>query len=165
MPVRTICSIGHSNHPAAVFVAMLQSFGIRHLADIRSFPGSRRYPQYNRHSLMAALADAGIHYTHLPGLGGRRNLLHDVTNTTRGQGHFHSYALYMKTDEFSAALQELETLAGQCPTAYMCAEADWQHCHRSMVSECLSANDWKVLHIRSLGTAIQHPATEQGRLF
>ena len=50
---KLIYTIGHSTHPIEVFIAMLRSFGIRQVADIRGLPGSNKYPQYNQESLQA----------------------------------------------------------------------------------------------------------------
>ena len=44
----TIWTIGHSTHSLEEFINMLQSFSIELVADIRSFPGSRRYPHFNK---------------------------------------------------------------------------------------------------------------------
>ncbi len=43
--MRTIYTIGHSTHPIGEFLEMLDSFGIRRVADIRTVPGSRHNPQ------------------------------------------------------------------------------------------------------------------------
>ncbi len=40
----TIWTIGHSTRSLAEFIALLNSFHIELVADIRSFPGSRKFP-------------------------------------------------------------------------------------------------------------------------
>ncbi|MBX3238517.1 MAG: DUF488 domain-containing protein [Chitinophagaceae bacterium] len=65
----------------------LQSFGIRTLADIRRFPGSGKYPQFNKESLSASLKQSGIHYTHLEDLGGRRKV-HTKDFDYKGYTHY-----------------------------------------------------------------------------
>ena len=44
--METIWTIGHSTHPLDEFLAMLASQKIRALADVRQFPGSRRFPHF-----------------------------------------------------------------------------------------------------------------------
>jgi len=41
-----IYTIGHSTHSIDEFIAMLQSFSIKVVADIRNYPGSKRYPHF-----------------------------------------------------------------------------------------------------------------------
>src|SRR5437899_8122343 len=75
-----VWTIGHSTRPIGEFVAALNSFRIEMLVDVRSFPGSRRYPQFGQAKLSASLADLSIGYTHLPALGGRRTARPDSLN-------------------------------------------------------------------------------------
>ena len=44
-------------------------------------------------------------------------------------------------------------------TAFMCAEAIWWRCHRSMVSDYLKAKGWDVRHIMSIGKSQVHRYT------
>jgi uncharacterized protein (DUF488 family) len=69
---RDIWTIGHSTRTLEEFIALLRSFSIQHLVDIRTFPGSKRYPHFNREFLSHALQEEGIAYTHMVELGGRR---------------------------------------------------------------------------------------------
>ena len=62
---KTIWTIGHSTRPLEEFVAILHSFNIDLIADIRSYPGSRRFPQFNKETL-----EASFQYVHLKDLGG-----------------------------------------------------------------------------------------------
>ena len=57
---QTIYTIGHSTHTIEVFLAMLQSFDIKTLVDVRRFPGSRKYPQFNQDALKESLEKNGI---------------------------------------------------------------------------------------------------------
>lgn len=166
----TIFTIGHSNKSIEVFIAMLQSFGIKVLADIRSLPGSKMYPHFNQDSLASSLATVGIKYIHMPALGGRRKALKDSHNTAWRNKSFMGYADYMETDEFKKGIAELEAIAQQEPTTYMCSEAVWWRCHRSMVSDYLKVKGWTVMHIMDIGKSSEHPYTSpakpiQGDLF
>ena len=159
-----IYTIGHSTHPLEEFVQMLQSFNIQVLADIRSFPSSRKFPQFNKEALEIALEKIGIHYIHLPDLGGRRKVKKDSKNTRWNNDSFRGYADYMETESFEKAVVELELLALEKPTAYMCSEAVWWRCHRSMVSDYLKVRGWTVLHIMAIGKVQEHPYTSPARI-
>jgi Uncharacterized conserved protein len=68
----SIYTIGHSTRALEDFLALLKREGITRIADVRTFPASRRHPHFNKESLAESLEGAGIGYTHLPELGGRR---------------------------------------------------------------------------------------------
>jgi hypothetical protein len=70
-------SIGHSNLPLDRLVGLLTQHGIEALADIRRYPGSRKFPYLSRESLAAALPQAGIEYHWMEALGGRRRAMKD----------------------------------------------------------------------------------------
>ncbi len=160
----TIYTIGHSTHTLDEFLNMLQSFEIKHLVDIRSFPGSRKYPQFNKENLERALPENGIYYTHLKELGGRRKVQKDSKNNRWHKDAFRAYADYMETENFKKGIAELTAIAAEQPTAYMCSEAVWWRCHRSMVSDYLKARGWKVLHIMGIGKVQEHPYTSAARV-
>src|SRR6185312_134097 len=159
-----IWTIGHSTHVFQEFVAMLYSFKIELVADIRSYPGSRKYPQFNREALEIFLPENNIQYIHLNKLGGRRKVTADSKNTSWRNLAFRGYADYMKTDTFKEGINELEKIAMEQRTAYMCSEAVWWRCHRSMVSDLLKVRGWKVMHIMGIGKAEEHPYTEPARI-
>jgi len=77
---KTIYTIGHSTHTLAEFLDMLHSFDIKILADIRSLPGSRKFPQFDKENLIISLAETGIQYIHMTDLGGRRKVKKDSKN-------------------------------------------------------------------------------------
>ncbi|CAN5625472.1 DUF488 domain-containing protein [soil metagenome] len=160
----TIWTIGHSTRTLNEFIAMLQSFKIKALADIRSFPGSRKFPHFNKEALEISLPENNIHYFHLRKLGGRRKVSKDSRNTVWRNPAFRGYADYMETDEFKEGITELERIAIEQPTAYMCSEAVWWRCHRSMVSDYLKVHGWKVMHIMGIGKEDEHPYTAPARI-
>lgn len=161
---QTIWTIGHSTRTLSEFIEMLQSFKIEKVVDIRSYPGSRRYPQFNKEALEISLPQHNIQYLHLKELGGRRKVNPDSKNTTWRHPAFRGYADYMETAAFKEAIIALEKIALQQPTAYMCSEAVWWRCHRSMVSDYLKASGWKVMHIMGIGKAEEHPYTSPAKI-
>ena len=156
----TIRTIGHSTRPIEEFVALLAAHGVRHVADVRRFPFSPRHPQYNREPLRDALAAAGIGYTHIERLGGRRRPRRDSANAGWRNPAFRGFADHMRTPAFAAALRRLERIATHRPTAIMCAEAFFVRCHRALIADALVVRGWRVLHIQSARTARPHVRTK-----
>jgi len=159
-----VWTIGHSTRPIEEFIEALRSFEIKVLVDVRSFPGSRRYPQFKREQLKVALADAGIEYLHFPELGGRRNARPDSLNMAWRNKMFRGYADYMETVEFRRGIARLLKVAEAGRTSIMCAEAVWWRCHRSLVSDYLKAKEIEVMHIMAAGKSEVHPFTSAARI-
>src|SRR5215470_14181821 len=107
----TIWTIGHSTRSAEEFREILAAHEIQVLVDVRSFPGSRRYPQFNRSALSESLAKLGIEYKHEPRLGGRRAPRADSHNTAWRNSSFRGYADYMESEQFKAGIEELLEVA------------------------------------------------------
>jgi uncharacterized protein (DUF488 family) len=156
---RTIWTIGHSTLDFNVFLEILRSFQIDTLADVRHYPGSRKFPQYNSSTLKQLLAEAEIEYISLTDLGGRRKPKPDSTNVIWRNDAFRGYADYMETDAFTAGIHKLTEKANLSRTAYMCSEAVWWRCHRALISDFLKCEGWQVMHIMKKGLATEHPYT------
>ena len=157
-------TIGHSTRPIDDLIEALRFFEIQLLVDVRSFPGSRRYPQFNREQLNAALAEVGIEYLHVPALGGRRNARPDSLNLVWRNRMFRGYADYMETDEFRDSITRLLDLARARRTTIMCAEAVWWRCHRSLISDYLKVKGVTIVHIAVAGKSEEHPFTSAARI-
>ncbi|MEO6901788.1 MAG: DUF488 domain-containing protein [Bacteroidia bacterium] len=161
---RTIWTIGHSTRSLTEFVEMLNSFQIEIVVDIRSFPGSRKYPHFNKEALAISLPEAGLQYIHLKNLGGRRKTNPDSKNTVWRHPAFRAYADFMETETFQEGMKELEEIGSSKRTSYMCSEAVWWRCHRSMVSDYLKAKGWIVMHIMGVDKAQEHPYTQPAKI-
>ena len=159
-----IYTIGHSTRSIQEFIQLLINCNIQLLADIRRYPGSRKFPMYNMDALQIELQKAGFQYVHLSGLGGRRKRSKDSINDRWRKDTFRGYADYMGTDEFAAEMKNLMTLAENQVTAIMCAEAVWWRCHRALVSDYLKVSGWKVIHIMGLNKQEEHPFTSAARV-
>ena len=131
---------------------------------MRSFPGSRKYPQYGKEALAATLAAHGIGYDWLPALGGRRRVSPDSPNTAWRNASFRGYADYMSSPEFAQGLGQLIQRVSQARTAIMCAEAVWWRCHRSMIADALSVRGMEVVHILDAKHNVLHPMTSPARV-
>jgi uncharacterized protein (DUF488 family) len=163
-PSGTLWTIGHSTHPIDEFTSLLSAHGITRIADVRRFPGSRKFPQFNPVALEQSLASDGIGYTPMPALGGRRKAVPDSPHSAWRNEAFRGYADYMDTPEFADAACSLAALARDDRVAMMCSEAVWWRCHRSMISDYFKANGWTVLHIMGPGEAREHPYTPVARI-
>jgi uncharacterized protein (DUF488 family) len=162
MQIRTI---GHSTRNIDDFISLLEGHGISLLVDVRTFPGSKRYPQFNKEALAASLKAQGIRYKHLPQLGGRRKPKPDSRNTAWRNASFRGYADYMETEEFRKGIERLLDLANEVgETAIMCAEAVWWRCHRSLISDYLKARGIEVIHILDANKTELHPFTSAARI-
>src|SRR5258708_21902208 len=116
----TLYTIGHSTRTLDELIEALHAHSIATLADIRSFPMSRRLPHFNRESLEKTLPAAGIQYIWMKELGGRRKAIRDDSpNIPLRNSSFRNYADHMLTAEFEAAMNRLIGLAESGPTAYI----------------------------------------------
>jgi uncharacterized protein (DUF488 family) len=161
---KIVWTIGHSTRTLEELIEMLRSFKIELVADIRSYPGSRRYPQFNKEALEVSLPEKGIQYVHIKKLGGRRKVNPESKNTSWRHVAFRGYADYMETEDFKEGIEELEKIALERRTAFMCSEAVWWRCHRSMVSDYLKANGWTVMHIMGVDKEEEHPYTSPAKI-
>jgi len=177
---RIIFTIGHSTRAIEEFISLLKSNGVEQLIDIRTIPKSHHNPQFNGDSLARALRAAKIKCVHMKELGGLRRARPDSPNMGWRNASFRGYADYMQTEEFEEAVRRAIALAGDKPTALMCAEALPWKCHRSLVADALVVRGIEVLEIvgssppkphnltpfaRVCGTRITYPVGETGELF
>ena len=160
-----IWTIGHSTRSIDDFVSLLEEHGIKLLADVRSLPGSKRYPQFNREALAESLNAHGIRYEHFPELGGRRKPNADSRNTAWRNASFRGYADYMETQQFPKGVERLLDLAREAgPTVIMCAEAVWWRCHRALISDYLKARGVEIVHILDANKTEPHPFTSAAHI-
>jgi uncharacterized protein (DUF488 family) len=151
-----VYSIGHSNHPIERFLELLRSADVSAVADVRSVPFSRRWPQFGRTRLEPALADAGIAYVYLGAeLGGRPN---DPALLSNGRP---DYGRMAATPGFQAGLDRVIDGARRYQIALMCAEREPRECHRFLlVSPHLVTRGVTIRHILADGAIEPHEATE-----
>jgi uncharacterized protein (DUF488 family) len=98
-------------------------------------------------------------------LGGRRKkLCADSPNIALRNESFRNYADYMLTPEFREATERVRQLAGRAPTAIMCAEKVFFHCHRMLVSDYFALHGDRVLHIQETSAPRAHVVTKEARL-
>jgi uncharacterized protein (DUF488 family) len=177
-----IWTIGHSTRTIDDFISLLKENQINVLADVRAWPGSKRYPHFNKDALAESLNAQAIRYEHFPELGGKRKSRPDSRNTAWRNVSFRGYADYMDTEPFQKGIERLLHLAGRGAAAWaaadkkhdgreaprtiaiMCAEAVWWRCHRSLIADYLKARGIEVLHILGANKVDPHPYTPAARI-
>jgi uncharacterized protein (DUF488 family) len=152
----TVFTIGHSNHSSERFVALLRGVDITAIADVRSIPRSRRWPQFSRGRIEHWLADAGIAYVLLGAeLGGR-----PVDPALLREGR-PDYDLIAGAPSFRAGLERVLDGARKHRIALMCAEREPLDCHRFLlVSRHLKERGVQLRHILADGSIEPQEATE-----
>lgn len=160
--MRVLHTIGHGTLPADDLVALLGGAGIRRLVDVRSFPGSRRNPQFGREQMEQWLPAAGISYVWMRQLGGRRRKVPDSKHVALRNDSFRAYADHMETADFLDGVEGLLKHAAGKPTTVMCSEAVWWRCHRRLLADHLVLLRREgVTHVMHDGRLAQHsPPTE-----
>lgn len=159
-----IYTVGHSTLPISVFIELLKVHGVQMVADVRSVPGSRRNPQFNREALAASLGEDGIEYVHMSGLGGFRKPVPGSVNTGWRNSAFRGYADYMSTPRFDESLESLASAARSRTVAVMCSEAVPWRCHRSLIADALLVRGFRVLEIIGRREVRPHRLTSFARV-
>ena len=149
-----IYTIGHSNHPMPSFIALLQRHQITAIADVRSHPVSRRFPQFDKKALPASLMAAGIRYVFLgDGFGARPR---DPSFYTNGRADFDKVRA---APPFAEALVRLRSGTQAFRVCLMCAERDPADCHRTwLVAQALHEAGTTVTHLLADGAMEAHEA-------
>lgn len=144
-----IYTIGHSNRSFEDFARLLRENGIERVVDVRRYPGSRKFPHFNRETLEELLREEDVGYCWLEILGGMRHDGDEKDSPNAGirSPGFRNYADHMLTDGFRKAVRELLQAARQATPAVMCAERFFWKCHRRLLSDYLTAQGAEVFHI------------------
>ena len=164
MSSTSIYTIGHSNTDLAAFLKLLRAHDIQQIADVRSYPTSRRLPHFSRDILEQSLATANTRYRWFKALGGLRKPKPNSPHIGWQVAGFRSYADHMETPEFDGALSELLDWAEDALTSLLCSERLWWQCHRRLLSDKLVTRGRRVLHILSDKSPEPHHLTDFLRL-
>lgn len=149
-----VYTVGHSSHTLERLLDLLVANRIEAVADVRSFPYSRRNPQFNRRTLKAALKERGIKYVFLgKELGARAE---DASCYEGGKVRYDRLAA---REEFKAGIERVLHGAQRYRLALLCAERDPVTCHRSiLVARQLTDKGAEVAHIDAQGRIESHDA-------
>src|SRR5215475_12933653 len=102
-----IWTVGHSTRTIDEFISLLKANEIKVLADVRAWPSSKRYPQFNKDALTESLKAHGIRYEPFLELGGKRKVKPESHNTAWRNASFRGYADYMETEQFQKGIERL----------------------------------------------------------
>ena len=160
-------TIGHSTHPWEKFVAILDDNAVELLIDVRSHPGSRRHPQFNRDHMSEQLGSRYMFMGDVLG-GPSDGEYSDPLNfpkhhigkqrpghkkgevpmfpTWTNQGLF-DYGVWMAGPVFRKGLTQLQEICAAKRAAICCCELLWWKCHRSMVADAYEAWGGEAFHI------------------
>lgn len=159
-----VFTIGHSTRSLEELVELLKAYNIQEVVDIRTLPGSKHNPQFNKEKLAEFLKKHQIDYIHMKSLGGLRKPRKDSINTGWKASSFRGFADYMQTPKFQSALESLLEVVKNKRVAIMCAEAvPWQ-CHRNMIADALLVRNMSVKHIISISEVKEHKMTSFARV-
>jgi uncharacterized protein (DUF488 family) len=153
-------TIGHSNLEMPDLVGVLIRHEINVVCDVRSRPGSFRFPQFNREPLMAQLASAKIIYQFFGDQFGGRPL---DPRYYRPDGLV-DYAARRQAPDFEEAMDRLLGFVQSQNAAILCAEEDPLHCHRFMlICPAVVHRGVMPVHLRR-GAAVESQRDAEDRL-
>jgi hypothetical protein len=136
--MESIATIGYEGATVQGVLRALGAERVELLVDVRAVASSRR-PGFAKTRLAANLAEAGIEYLHLRGLGTPA----DGRAAARAGRHAEMRAIFLEHLATPEAQFELDTLADVVRSGrrvcLLCFEADPAHCHRSLVAEAVAA--------------------------
>ncbi len=138
MSAPRVTTIGYQAATVSSFVHAVRDAGVELLVDVRAVASSRR-PGFAKSRLAANLAEAGIGYLHLRGLGTPA----EGRAAARAGQHARLRSIYREHLATPGALAELDRLADLVRAGrrvcLLCFEAEPAHCHRSLVAAALGA--------------------------
>lgn len=116
------------------------------LIDVRAVPQSRK-PGFSKRQLAAGLAESGIEYVHLQGLGtpkpGR-----DAVRAGHPERMEVIFREHMASDRAQAELAQAKDLARKTRACLLCFEHDPAQCHRRLVAEMITGDTHQdVVHL------------------
>jgi uncharacterized protein (DUF488 family) len=144
----SIFTVGHSSLELDEFLNLLILRKVQIVVDVRSRPGSFRFPQFNREPLEACLAPSGIKYEFLgEALGGRPS----DPRAYHPEGLV-NYEERRKATDFCAGIDRVVELNCASNIVLLCAEEDPLQCHRFlMICPALIERGVTPVHIRRGG--------------
>jgi uncharacterized protein (DUF488 family) len=153
----SLFTIGHSSLELDAFLKTLVTHDVKTVCDVRSRPGSFRFPQFSREPLEACLASAEIQYEFVGDtLGGRPS----DPRAYHADGIV-NYEERRKAKDFGAGIDRVLELSQSSNIVLMCAEEDPLQCHRFlMICPALLDRGATPAHIRRSGELESQHAAE-----
>jgi uncharacterized protein (DUF488 family) len=139
-----IYTIGYGARSEDELAAVLHSYAIEYVLDVRSAPYSRYKPEFSKDALEAALKVQGLRYVFMgDSLGGRPD---DPTCYVDGKV---DYSRVQTKPFYQAGIQRLQAaFIQQRRVALMCSEGKPEECHRTkLIAATLTTLGIPVAHI------------------
>jgi uncharacterized protein (DUF488 family) len=141
LDVTELLTVGYQGRTAAELIGLLEQARVDVVVDVRLTPLSRK-PGLSKRALAERLAQAGIDYVHLRGLG---NPVENRDGFRRGeQDSKHRFGKVLTSDDGQRALGEIRELMHEQRVALLCFEQDAATCHRDLVSAALRSPESSV---------------------
>lgn len=140
-----VFSVGHSTLDYEEFLKLIRAFGVTAIADVRSYPFSRRSPHFNSDTLSSELRLDQIAYVPLGDeLGGRPRKPELFCEGIA------DYERMAQEEKFKAGIKRVLAGSSKYRVALMCSEHNPLDCHRClMVGRALSDTGVSTNHIVS----------------
>jgi uncharacterized protein (DUF488 family) len=135
MSALVLSTIGYERATLDQVIERLRTASVEIVIDVRAIAGSRR-AGFSKTVLSASLAEAGIGYRHLRGLGTPKPGRQAARAGHTAQMHA-IYHEHLKTPEALLALEEASEIASGQRAALLCLEADVRQCHRAIVADLI----------------------------
>lgn len=144
-------TIGHSNHPAELFLGLLRAHGVTAVADVRSKPYTKYAKHFCREPLSRFLEANAIRYVFLGDhIGGKP----DAPELLGVDGK-PDYTLIAASPAFAVGIDRLLNGLENHVIALMCGEEDPSSCHRHhLIVPALATRGVAVRHIRGDGSTL-----------
>jgi uncharacterized protein (DUF488 family) len=148
-----LLSIGYSGRTEAEFFELLRSYGVTHLADVRSVPYSKFRPEFGRAAVEVSAVAAGFKYIYL---GDRLGGMPEEEEYYDEFGAL-DYRAVWDSDGFQVGLRQL--IKGmENPgrvICLMCSEAKPEVCHRAkLIGAALGQQGISLSHIDESGELV-----------
>lgn len=154
-----VLTVGHGTLSEHAFASTVDVAGVVEIVDVRSFPGSRRNPQFGSDRMARWLPEHGVGYSWLQALGGRRKAVPGSPHVALRHPSFRAYADYMQTGAFLKGVNDL--LDRGDGRAVMCSESVWWRCHRRLLADYLTlVRGIDVVHLMHDGRQTSHVPTD-----
>ncbi len=143
-----IYTIGYGSRPLPDFIALLKTYQVAYLIDVRSQPYSRHRPEFSKQALEGHLKASDIRYVFMGhNLGGR-----PADERCYTDGHV-DYAKVGQMPFYQEGIGRVQqAYAQQLPVALMCAEEKPETCHRAhLLGQTLAELGIPVAHIDEHG--------------
>lgn len=132
-----LSTIGYEGTTIAAVLDALRAARVALLIDVRAVAASRK-PGFSKRLLAAGLAEQGIGYLHLQGLGtpkaGRQAVRAGHPETMRA-----IFAEHMRSDRAQAELAQAKAEGRRVHACLLCFERDHRTCHRAIVADLIAA--------------------------